>query len=352
MKHFLCAWVILSSLLAGAEVLTLEPITPEQWAPGVALPESAELPLKPEARAGVCSLCLRVDALLVRLHRRAEAHEAWLELSGEAEEPTAERALRFALTWQGRRYTFDRWGAFVLDRRLILPEEEELLTRFDAFYRSCLAQTPYAKVPEAVPAERPKAGKDALPVFAGFEDERYQQYDALIQRIVAEFNASPASFLGAGAGQTPNIPALSPALVKALMIEESGGLGARSRAAWEVDPMQVNVPGDWVDAKLTVGLAKPEQRNTGSAEGNIRAGVAWLARKGFGTSGQPIANRPNAFFDSWRAALQRYNGRESETGDGRVFHEAYATRILRRATHPERFVPIAIEHRVERVHAR
>ncbi len=352
MKRALCAWALLTTLLAGAEVLTLEPVAPERWLKGVALPESAQVPLKPEARSGVCSLCLQVDALRVRLRRRAKAHAAWLELSGEKESPLPERAVRFTLTWQDRAYTFDRWGAFVLDRRLILPEEEELLTRFDAFYRSILAQTPYAKIPKALPVERPKAGKDALPIFAGFEDERYQQYDALILKVVSEFNANPAPFLGAGKAQTPNIPALFPALVKALMIEESGGLGARSRAAWEVDPMQVNVPGDWVDAKLTVGLTKPEQRNTGSAEGNIRAGVAWLARKGFGTSGQPIANRPNAFFDSWRAALQRYNGRESETADGRVFHEAYATRILRRAAHPERFVPIAVEHRAERTHER
>ena len=57
-----------------------------------------------------------------------------------------------------------------------------------------------------------------------------------------------------------------------------------------------------------------------------------------------IAHRPEAYFDSWRVALQRYNGRTDTLRDGRSYRAAYADRILRRVRNPGVFVPIAFEH--------
>jgi hypothetical protein len=124
------------------------------------------------------------------------------------------------------------------------------------------------------------------------------------------------------------------------MIEETGGRDPKSRAAWDVDPGQVNVPGDWSDAKKSVGLSKPARRNEGTPEQNIRAAIKFLSRKGFGVSGQPASHRPTDVFDDWKTALRRYNGRDDRVADGRTYSEMYADHIIERAKDPGRFVAI------------
>ncbi len=333
----ICAW-------GGAHVL-VEPYLANGWSKTFNLPAQAEFLLPEEAHAGVCELFSRIDALLVRAARRAEAHAYWQTLSEEEATTLSDAPLRFEVVWQGRRYAFDRWGRFAVDRRFVTPSDEELLARFNAFYRDHLAQTVYHKFPATRPEQLPTSSEQTLPIFAGFEDDRYQQYDALILSLVAEFNADPATGVGAEKGTHLSLPKLSPALIKSLMIEESGGNGPRSREAWKRDPLQVNVPGDWSNAKAELGLRKPEARNEGTLEGNLRAGIRYLARKGFGVSGRALIYRPDAYFDSWRTALQRYNGRNDALADGRRYRVAYADRVLRRASNPNRFVPIATEHR-------
>ena len=124
------------------------------------------------------------------------------------------------------------------------------------------------------------------------------------------------------------------------MIEETGGRDARSLAAWDVDPQQVNVPGDWSDAKSSLGIKKPSKRNEGTAEQNIRAAIRFLTRKGFGVSGQPASKRPTGKFDDWQTALKRYNGRSDEMVDGKSYSETYAEHIVARAKDPGQFVAI------------
>ena len=145
------------------------------------------------------------------------------------------------------------------------------------------------------------------------------------------------------AAQAAKTAALTPAMVKAHMIEESGGNGPASLAAWRVDPLQVNVPGDWDDAKIDLGLRKPAKRNEGKIDANVRAAIMFLARKGFGKSGKAARLRPTGFFDGWRDALRRYNARRDRTADGRSYSDAYATKILSRAKDPDAFVPIEIK---------
>jgi hypothetical protein len=105
----------------------------------------------------------------------------------------------------------------------------------------------------------------------------------------------------------------------------------------------VNVPGDWGGEKELVGLRKPSHRNEGSIENNVRAAIMYLARKGFSSSARPAAERPNGYFDGWRRALQRYNGRRDRTETNRYYSDEYADKILRRAASPERFEPIEIK---------
>ena len=184
-----------------------------------------------------------------------------------------------------------------------------------------------------------------VPVFKGFENPRYQKYDRLIARFVADFNANRGKWTGAKGKQVTTIPEITAAQVKAHMIQETGGGDLASRAAWSKDPLQVNVPGDWNPYKKYLGLREPRRRNEGSLEVNLRAGLMLLARKGFGVSGQPAGNRSDGAFDGWRTALQRYNGRSDKTADGQPYREAYASRILQRARRPSVETPIPIPTR-------
>lgn len=189
-------------------------------------------------------------------------------------------------------------------------------------------------------------GVDVTPTFAGYEKDRYQEHDGRIEALVAQFNADKAGFIGATDEQVAEMPDLDPALVKSWLIQETGGGDRRSRAAWEKDPSQVNVPGDWDKAKSDewMGLSKPRRRNEGSADGNVKASIVWLARKGFSRSGKaPEVLQGGQTFGGWEKALQNYNGRGKKLPDGRRYREAYADQILQRAADPTSHTPIQLQ---------
>ena len=240
------------------------------------------------------------------------------------------------------RFYFDEEGYLWFDDRFVRPDERPAIEAVSRFYQKHFAEEAAREREE----ERKKTGavkkKPALPVFRGYEAARYQQYDDLIIRYVEDFNARRGEWAAATPDQARGIHDLRPELVKAQMIEETGGGDRRSLAAWMVDPQQVNVPGDWSPYKESLGLKKPTRRNEGTKEQNVRAAIMFLARKGFGSSGQPAQNRPSGRFDDWYTALERYNGRSDETRDGRLYRDVYAERIVRRAFEPRSFVPIAI----------
>ena len=235
---------------------------------------------------------------------------------------------------------------FVLVLLALVPVTCSFLFSGDDEDRTASAPSPVAAPRAGTGAGASGPGETAgpVPVFKGFEAARYQQYDAIIAKIVAEFNRDPARWAGGTAGQAGSIGKITAAQVKAHMIQETGGGDVNSRSAWARDPLQVNVPGDWNPYKKYLGLREPRRRNEGSFEKNLRAGVMLLVRKGFGVSGQPAGNRPDGAFDGWPRALQRYNGRSDKAADGRKYSEAYAERILKRATSSGE-VPIPIPTR-------
>ncbi|MBO7684550.1 MAG: hypothetical protein J6T51_07485 [Kiritimatiellae bacterium] len=241
----------------------------------------------------------------------------------------------------GNRFYFDGDGELWFDDRFVRPDELGAIEAVNRFYRKHFADEAakgrMARSPAAAAKPKPR-----LPVFRGYEADRYQQYDDLILRYVGDFNARRGEWAAATPEQARGIYDLRPELVKSQMIEETGGCDRRSLEAWRVDPQQVNVPGDWTPYKESLGLTKPSRRNEGTKEQNVRAAIMFLARKGFGASGQPARNRPSGRFDDWYAALERYNGRSDETDDGRLYRDAYAERIVRRAFEPKSFVPISI----------
>ncbi len=297
-----------------------------------------------ESLHGVLNLFLKVDALRVSVEHRSKGDPPPLTTAETQVYPSNwKEFVHYTIVWQGREYAFDAWGAFIIDRRHVYNEEHEIVSRLEVFFRSYYSQTSISNHPDAVLLKSPLKQVSSLPVFAGFEDARYQAHDALILKLVKEFNDHPEKALGAAEGTVLDLPLLDPALIKAMMIEETGGNGPRSTRAWKKDPMQVNVPGDWSNAKKALGLKKPSSRNEGSLEQNIRAGIAFLARKGYGVSGTGLEQRPKAYFDSWRVALQRYNGRTSDRMEGVSYAEAYAKRILRRVMNPRQFVPISTD---------
>ena len=223
------------------------------------------------------------------------------------------------------------------------PDERPVIEAVSEFYRRHFMEGGGKSPASKRRVGGVRAGKPPpVPVFRGYEAARYQQYDQLILDYVAAFNANRGEWAAATPAQAALVHDLSPALVKSQMIEESGGWDGRSVAAWKVDPQQVNVPGDWNPYKSLLGLSEPVRRNEGTAEQNVKAAIMYLVRKGFGTSGQPASNRPKGRFDGWHRALERYNGRNDETADGRLYRDAYADRILRRALEPKSFVPISI----------
>ena len=289
-----------------------------------------------EAIAEIAPLAVRAFEIQRLALKREADHNKELAKRGIVEVPPC-RAMRYTVDTAGltNGFSFDEWGELYIDRRFVTPEEMKIVSRIEAWIKRHFP----AKVTK-VRQPRTKAGKPGVPVFRGFEDARYQRHDALIQRLVDEFNANKAQWCGGTPAQAAKIGDLTPAIVKAHMIEESGGNGPSSKAAWQVDPLQVNVPGDWGAEKRQVGLSKPRRRNEGTAEGNIRAAIKYLSRKGFGASGRPASARPTGFFDGWETALRRYNGRRDRTATDRCYNDEYSAKIMKRARNPGVFVPI------------
>ena len=302
-------------------------------------------------------------AIMRNAAAREAKHNAELAAKGIAEVPMSRAAVKYDLDTHGLGdLLFDDWGELYIDRRFVTNEEMKTIQEIEAFVWNHIlgpmqqagvlpSQPKGAKgsvgaapaVRAGVRKPRASAGGKGLPVFRGFEDARYQQHDALIAKMTAEFNADKAKWCGGTTNQAAKIADLTSAQVKSHMIEESGGNGPRSKAAWAVDPLQVNVPGDWGREKELVGLVKPAKRNEGTAEQNVRAAIMYLSRKGFGASGRPASERPKGFFDGWQKALQRYNGRRDRTDTDRWYSDEYADKIIRRANNPDLFVPIEIK---------
>ena len=303
------------------------------------IPQGLSLQVDPSAVMEILPLAMQAIQIQQRAMAREAKHAAELAKRGIAEVP-ASGSQRYTVDTGGltKGFSFDEWGEFYIDRRFVTDEEMKTVHAIEAWIQKWFpGKTPKRKV------SRKTAGKAGLPVFRGFEDERYQQHDELIARLVAEFNARKAEWCGGTAAQAAKVADITPALVKAHMIEESGGNGPASKAAWAADPLQVNVPGDWGAEKELVGLVKPAKRNEGTAEGNVRAAIKYLSRKGFGVSGKPASVRPEGFFDGWPKALQRYNGRRDRTATDRYYSDEYADKIVRRANDPDLFVPIEIK---------
>lgn len=307
----------------------------------------AECTLKDEVWQEVRAVFDRGIELRHRVQERLSAYNEFSTAMGVEELPMSSSPIKAQVAIDGEVFYFEEDGALWCDPRFILPEERWTVEQMETYYRAfCMTRTPdkaataEAPVQAAVrtPAPPPKR---KLPVFRGFEDDRYQQYDELILRYTDEFNQNRAAWAGATPGQAESIHELRPALVKSHMIEESGGAGPKSRKAWLVDPLQVNVPGDWDPIKLQVGLKKPSRRNEGTAAQNVKAAIKYLVRKGFGASGAPAKIRPGKKFDGWYSALRRYNGRNARLENGKRYKDAYAERILKRAESPHAFVPIA-----------
>ncbi|MBR1587932.1 MAG: hypothetical protein IJ658_06375 [Kiritimatiellae bacterium] len=337
----------LDLIAQNVNALHLHPYLENGWAKGRRMPSFEDIKLSPEDMAEIVDLGIKAANIFLRVSAREQAHRRLLAARGIAEVPASTAACRFRLDAGKNSYLFDKWGELQIDRRFLDKADMDVIRRIEACYRRIFGGSAYAaSMPagERTIISRAEAGKKMpLPVFRGFEDDRYQAHDALILKLTADFNAHKADWIGGSAAQAAKTASLTPAMVKAHMIEESGGNGPASRAAWLRDPLQVNVPGDWDAAKTDLGLKKPVNRNEGTLDANVRAAIMFLARKGFGKSGKAARLRPTGFFDGWPDALRRYNARRDRTADGRYYSDAYADRILARAKNPDAFVPIEIK---------
>jgi hypothetical protein len=288
-------------------------------------------------------LAMEAAQIYMRAAEREEAHKLKLKAKGIAEVPPS-HGERYVIDPGGMfaslglsSFVLDHAGCLYIDKRFVTDEEMKTIIAIEKWLCRYLSPDVVEKI------EKSKFSSSILPVFRGFENERYQKHDALIKKLTAEFNADKAVFCGGTRAQASMIGDLSPAIVKSHMIEESGGNDARSKAAWEVDPLQVNVPGDWGDEKKLVGLTKPQKRNEGNIETNVRAAIKYLSRKGFSTSAKLASTRKEWRFAGWKDALRRYNGRRDRADTNRYYSEEYADKIMKRALNPSCFVPIEIK---------
>lgn len=150
-----------------------------------------------------------------------------------------------------------------------------------------------------------------LPVFAGYDQPWHQAHDALIVRVVEEFNASH--------GWGPDHESrLDPALVKAWALQESGGHEAIFTSG---DMMQMNNAGDWAPEKEWFGVRRGQRL---TPEESLRAALQWAYYKGEETRpmrgdapsegwyptvrGGEVLEGYESRFTHWRRALTRYNG--------------------------------------------
>jgi hypothetical protein len=128
--------------------------------------------------------------------------------------------------------------------------------------------------------------------YTGVATGQYPNWwDPLVDRAVGSYNQSN--------GLSPRDAAyLDSALIKAQIRVESG----TNMNAFLNDPMQVNVPGNWVPEKANLGLTR------GVAPGpvlSIGAGIDGLSCKGYIHDATGAAA---VTFRGWDAAVTRYNG--------------------------------------------
>ena len=309
-------------------------------APAIELQDLAALGLNADDLAEVLPLAMEALAISHRAAVREAKHKAELAKRGIAEVPASGSARYVMNAGLAGKFVFDNFGEFYIDRRFVTKDEMVTIKKIEAWLRG---RFPDSAKGFDIRTEDETGAPRKVPIFRGFEDARYQAHDDLIVRMTADFNAHKAEWCGGTDAQAKKVADITPAMVKSHMIEESGGNGTRSLAAWAADPLQVNVPGDWSEEKTLLGLKKPAKRNEGELSDNVRAAIMYLSRKGFGQSGRPAKDRPAGFFDGWGDALRRYNGRRDRTDTDRYYSDEYAEKILRRAEDPDLFVPIEIK---------
>ena len=203
--------------------------------------EGIVLEIDPQAIVEILPLATEALAIQQRAMEREAKHAAELRKKGIAEVPPcgSERYVIDTPAFGG--FSFDDWGELYIDRRFVTDEEMKTVKKIEAWIAKWFPE----QTKKRTTHPRPSAGGAGLPIFRGFEDKRYQVHDELIAKLVKAFNADKKGWTGGTPEQAAKVGDLTPALVKAHMIEESGGNGPRSKAAWAVDPLQVNVPGDW-----------------------------------------------------------------------------------------------------------
>lgn len=158
----------------------------------------------------------------------------------------------------------------------------------------------------------------------GYEDSRAPWRADLDQTIIREVMA----FNTRHGYQPGDRRYLTPAYVKSVIINESGGEGDAS--AFRIDPMQVYVRGDWTDRtapgrERIMGVPRPRGDARLTPQQNVRAGLEWLddRRALRGDDG-----REAEVLDDWGAAW-RYNARSTPLPNGRTFGQDYADRVMR-----------------------
>ena len=147
--------------------------------------EGIVLEIDPQAIVEILPLATEAIAIQQRAAEREAKHAAELRAKGIAEVPPcgSERYVIDTPAFGG--FSFDDWGELYIDRRFVTDEEMKTVKKIEAWIAKWFPQ----QTKKRTEKPRKTAGGAGLPVFRGFEDARYQEHDALIARLVKEFNA-------------------------------------------------------------------------------------------------------------------------------------------------------------------
>ena len=157
-----------------------------------AFADVGRLQLDFDAIAEAIPLVMEAMEINERAMEREQKHIAGLRKKGVAEVEPSRAAVKYSIDTAGvGSFLFDDWGELYIDRRFVTDEEMKTIHKIEAFIGKW-----FPKVGEAKKRHRPRktSGGAGLPVFRGFEDARYQMHDALISRLVADFNANKAKW--------------------------------------------------------------------------------------------------------------------------------------------------------------
>ena len=144
----------------------------------------------------------RADRILAAQNSRRAKWDHYLDLMGQRESRLSLAAVRYRVAAGRRVYSFTVYGRLFVDGRFVRDDEIEDVLELERIFRSFLSRSQWKDTAL-------KRIDSRSMTLRGFEDERFERLDVLIERVAAEFNAKRAA----------GVYELGPRLFKSFIVE-------------------------------------------------------------------------------------------------------------------------------------